>query len=349
MVEPLDPEIERELSRFRERYRKLMGRLPPGNGPPRWATPNETVLASGAMRVRRFEPPPRPGKPVLIVYSHVNSPHVIDLHRDHSLVRRLIEAGHTVYLLDWGKVDERDRHADLSVYAGDYIDAALDCIVEHHGTDRSNLLGVCQGGTFALCYTALNPDRVDRLVTLVTPVDFHAGDSILARWVKYVDFTLLEQSPVNIPGEAITALFRVIRPFNDLKRQVQLIDRPVNDDKLELTALVDQWVYHCPDQPGRAFAQFARLFFQENRLVGGSLEIGSNAVRLDRISRPVLNVYAGRDHLVPPESSAALAKHIDPGLYHERVFPGGHVGLMVSEKAQQTVLPGIGSWLAGPA
>ena len=62
-----------------------------------------------------------------------------------------------------------------------------------------------------------------------------------------------------------------------------------------------------------------------------------------------MNVYARQDHLVPPESSAALGNHIDSRQYQEAVFEGGHIGLMISEKAQQTSLPEIGRWLAGPS
>ena len=95
-----DPSIEAELEAFRARYRQLVMQIPSLENGSDWATDNETVFTVGAMRLRHFKSENRALNPVLIVYSHVNSPHVIDLHQDHSLVRRLMECGHDVFLLD---------------------------------------------------------------------------------------------------------------------------------------------------------------------------------------------------------------------------------------------------------
>jgi len=340
-------DIDKELSQFRQRYHQLNEYIRANNIPPDWFTDNQIILSHGPMRVRRFKGPAGQHPPVLIVYSHVNAPNVIDLHGRHSMVQRLIECGHTVYLLDWGKISEGDRENDLSMYVDDYIDAAVDCIRNESNIEKINLLGICQGGTFSLCYASLKPDKINRLVTMVTPVDFHAGDSILSHWVKYIDFSILEKKPRNVPGAVITSLFQIIRPFNDLQRQVQLIDQPLHSGRLELTTLMDQWVFHCPDQPGRAFAQFINWFFQENRLVKNSLVLGDAEISLSNITAPVFNVFAEHDHLVPAASASALADYIPEDLYQQQVFAGGHIGLMVSEKAQQTILPRIGRWLAG--
>ena len=346
MKENLSDEVVAELDQFRQRYQQLNAQIVAQQGQLDWSTANEVVLEHGAMRLRRFEGGTDDQPPLLIVYSHVNSPCVIDLHPDHSLVQRLAEKGNRVYLLDWGIVSESDRSNDISVYAEKYIDTAVEFLKQTCGFDSINLLGICQGGTFALCYACLHPLSVNKLVTLVTPVDFHAGDSLLRHWARYIDVSLLEKSPRNVPGNLITILFQMMRPFEDVVRQVKQIDRPVDSRNLELLIKMDQWVYHCPDQPGRAFAQFLRLFFQDNALVNHRLVIGDRHVELKELAMPVLNAYAANDHLVPPASSAALGLFLGDG-YEELVFEGGHIGLLVSKRAQQAILSKIADWLAG--
>ena len=44
--------------------------------------------------------------------------------------------------------------------------------VKPHGLSSINLLGICQGGTFSLCYSALYPEKVKNLVVMVPPVNF---------------------------------------------------------------------------------------------------------------------------------------------------------------------------------
>ena len=51
--------------------------------------------------------------------------------------------------------------------------------VKTHGLSSINLLGICQGGTFSLCYSALYPEKVKNLVVMVTPVNFHMNNSLL--------------------------------------------------------------------------------------------------------------------------------------------------------------------------
>ena len=67
------------------------------------------------------------------------------------------------------------------------------------------------------------------------------------------------------------------------------------------------------------------------------------------LSVPVLNLFADRDHLVPPESSAALAGLVDRSCYEEMRFCGGHIGLIVSSRAQRELHPALGRWCDGYA
>ena len=65
---------------------------------------------------------------------------------------------------------------------------------EHANTDKVNLLGICEGGVFALCYAALYPNTVSNLVLTITPVDFHAdqvenrvGHGFINLWTRSLD------------------------------------------------------------------------------------------------------------------------------------------------------------------
>jgi poly(3-hydroxyalkanoate) synthetase len=67
--------------------------------------------------------------------------------------------------------------------------------------------------------------------------------------------------------------------------------------------------------------------------------IGEESVDLENITMPVLNIYATDDHLVPPAASRALKKYVGTKDYTEIEFPGGHIGIYVSGKAQQLIPP----------
>ena len=339
--------IEAEIDAFREKYKLLVDNCKNLKTRQGWHTPNDVSFTHEGMSVREFHGSSgSQPNPVLIVYSHVNLPYVTDLTPQHSLVCRLIEAGHKVFLIEWGEVNGEARTRGLSVYLHDYLDKSIDFIIEKCGRDKLDLLGICQGGTFCLCYASLHPEKIRSLVTMVTPVDFQAGKSIIWKWARKIDFSELEKIPVNIPGSMITLFFQSLRPFDEMMRSIQVIQNLKSLKNLNLTVLVDQWVFECPDQPGMAFAQFMQQFYQKNKLVHGEFRLDEHLIDLGNIDCPVLNLYATADHLVPPESAGALKSYIDKKRYHEMTYDGGHIGLMVGTKAHRTVLPQMAAWLA---
>lgn len=108
---------------------------------------------------------------------------------------------------------------------------------------------------------------------------------------------------------------------------------------------MEKWIFDSPDQAGETLREFSKQFYQENGLVKGTVKIGDDTVDLENITIPILNIYAAADHLVPPDSSKALAGCVSSKDYTELEFPGGHIGIFVSGKAQQMIPPAVGKWL----
>ena len=287
----------------------------------------------------------RRGRPVLICFALVNRPYVLDLQPDRSLVRRLLEAGLTVYLIDWGEPDDADRHLDLEDYIEQHLGGSVRHIRSRHGGARLDLLGVCQGGVLSLCYTALHGDDVVNLITLTTPVDFHTPEDLLSKWVRGIDTALL-QSCGNVPGELLNALFLALMPLRlTQQKYVRLLTSHPDQRAVEDFVRMEKWIFDSPPQSAAALAQFVRWFYQENRLARDTLAIGRRRVSLKEIRQPLLNLYALEDHIVPAAASARLGELIGSRDYTGCAIATGHIGMYVSRAGAG--IPGrIVSWLA---
>src|SRR5271154_4007 len=164
--------------------------------------------------------------PVLIVYALVNRPYMMDLQRDRSLIRRLLELGLDVYLIDWGYPDGADRFIDLNDYINGYLHRCLGVVLREHKIASTTLLGVCQGGTFSLCYTALHPERVRNLITMVAPVAFSTPDNLRAKWVPGLDIDALVDSCGIVSGDVLNAAYVSLMPFRLLQQKyANLLDQ----------------------------------------------------------------------------------------------------------------------------
>jgi len=312
-------------------------------------SPRDPVYQEDKLTLYRYRAPAgvqRKPVPLLIVYALVNRPYMTDIQEDRSTIKGLLASGQDVYLIDWGYPDQADRALTLHDYINGYLDRCVDHICHSHGLKRINLLGICQGGTFSLCYTALYRDKVQNLVAMVTPVDFKTPDNMLSSWVQGLDVDLLVDTLGNVPGELLNWTFLSLKPFSLTgQKYINMVDLLDNESKVKNFLRMEKWIFDSPDQADETFRQFLKDFYQGNRLIEGGLNIGGREVSLQDVTCPVLNIYARQDHLVPPASSQALKGRVGTQDYTELAFPGGHIGIYVSGKAQKEVTPAIGKWL----
>ncbi|WP_210395433.1 class III poly(R)-hydroxyalkanoic acid synthase subunit PhaC [Motiliproteus sediminis] len=310
-------------------------------------TPWESIYQQDKLRLRYYAPSqPRLKTPLLIVYALVNRPYILDLQPDRSLIAALLQRGIPVYLIDWGYPDHADRFIDLDDYLNDYLHQCVRQVCQHAGTPQTNLLGVCQGGTFSLCYSAIHPQQIRNLITLVTPVDFHTADNTLSGLARDVDAQLALDTYGNFPGSLMTRAYNSLMPMRlGLHKELNL-PRQLNQHQTAANYLrMERWINDSPDLAGSAFKEFLQQFFQQNRLVTGGLTIGSHSVDLQQQQQPLLNLFAAGDHLVPPSASQALAKLTGSKDYTEKEYPGGHIGVFVGRQAQKVLPDDISNWL----
>jgi polyhydroxyalkanoate synthase len=321
-------------------------------------TPREVVYQEDKLSLYRFKPiVEQPFHiPILIVYALVNRPYMVDLQEDRSLVANLLKLGLDIYLIDWGYPSRADRWLTLDDYINGYIDNCVDAIRQRHGLEKINLLGICQGGTFSLCYASLHPDKVKNLIVMVAPVDFLMTNTLLnmrggcTLGTEALDIDLMVDALGNIPGDFLNFEFLMLKPQQlGIQKYLDFPEIMESEDKLLNFLRMEKWIFDSPDQAGEAYRQFQKDFYQGNKLIAGEVAIGDRHVDLKTLRMPILNLYAEKDHLVPPTSSLALGQYVGTEDYTVRSFPVGHIGMYVSGKVQRDLPPAIADWVKARA
>ncbi|NRP09761.1 MULTISPECIES: alpha/beta fold hydrolase [unclassified Marinobacterium] len=308
----------------------------------------EVVLTLDKMRLLHFKQSGRRRQPPLIIcYALVNRPTILDLAPDRSLVQDLRAKGRDIYLIDWGYPDLCDRHIGLDDYIGDYLDSAVQCVIERSGFEQIDLMGICQGGVFSLAYASLKPERVRKLVTLVTPVDTGVEGFTLSEMVRETNIEQLVKAYGNLPGQFLNQIYAALKPLQLGVVKEMGLSRSIQDPtSAELFLRMEQWINDSPDLAGRAAIEFAETFFKGNGLIQGSFYVDSKAVKLTSIRSPILNIFGTKDHLVPTASSQALQTAITPNTpYQELALPAGHIGAFISDRCRDKVISAIESHL----
>jgi polyhydroxyalkanoate synthase subunit PhaC len=345
----VDPQVAmRELIDFSQKFAAGIPALQAASGVEVGCSEKEAVFRDDKITLYRYKPIAKPAgvTPLLIAYALVNRPYMMDLQQDRSLIRRLLEHGLDIYLIDWGYPDGADRFLDLDDYINGFLHNCLQHVLDEHRIDAANVLGVCQGGTFSLCYTALNPERVKNLVTMVTPVDFRTPENLLSKWAQDVDVDAMVDSSGTVSGEMLNLAYVSLMPFRLMQQKyVSLVDILKDPRQVENFMRMEKWIFDSPDQAGDAFRQFTQWFFQENRLVKGTVELGGRKVDLKQITQPLLNIYGRQDHLVPPSASIPMERYVGSKDYTAFEMDVGHIGMYVSGKSQKALPETIAQWL----
>lgn len=314
-------------------------------------TPSQAVAETDNGILWRYGNPTQP--PLLIVYSLVNQPSILDFSPERSMIARLVEGGFCVYLLAWQAPGHAKRFVDLSDYiVGDIGDALVR--IHHEHAQPAHLLGVCQGGVLALCYAALasryadiDARQIRSLTTLATPWDTGHADDQLAQLARGIDFQALVKATGNIGGESLAAVFASLKPFALGPRRYSQLHAVMEQGSAAVAEFMrmERWMYDGPDLAGQAFAQFAEQIYQHNALGNGSLIIDETPIALGAIEVPVFSAYANDDHLVPPRSAQGLSAHVHTDCT-ELALAGGHLGLFISGRAHRELYPALLSWLS---
>lgn len=322
-------------------------------------TPADEVFQIDKVRVLKYRPLTDKTvniPPVLISYGLFGRQTMIDLQEDRSLVRNLLGEGIEVYVVDWGTPTRADQFITLDDVIDDYLRSCVEFVISQNDGKPITMFGICEGGTFATALAATRPELFAGLALAITPIDFEGdpdnfwpGEGFLNTWIQNLsndDVDLLIDTHGMLPGAMTGAVFSSLTPVTSMtKYNLGLAKMDGNEAAMLNFLRMEKWIADRPDHPGAAGKQWLNELYRENQLVKGEFQLSGEKVDLAKITCPVLNIYALKDHIVPASCTKVLGKYLKKSQYEEIGFPGGHVGVFVSGKAQGVVAGGLIEWM----
>jgi polyhydroxyalkanoate synthase subunit PhaC len=311
-------------------------------------TEYDVVYQQDRVKLKHYKPKKKKSvkTPLLVIYALINRETMLDLSPERSVVKNFLQQGVDIYMIDWGYPTRKDRYLGIDDHVNVYINDIVDFICQREKVPKINLMGICMGGTFSVIFSALHPEKVQNLITTVTPTHFDINTGLLNLWMR--NFPVDQTIDVfgNIPGDMLNFGFLLLNPAR------LMIDKYVGfyeylDDKqfVENFIRMEKWIFDSPDIPGETFREFIKDCFQENLLIQNKMVVGGKRVNLKKLTMPLLNIYGKFDHLVPPEACELLTTEVGSKDTEDLCLKTGHIGIYVSSKCQQEFVPKITQWL----
>lgn len=272
--------------------------------------------------------------PLLIIFSTVNKPSILDLTEKQSFIKQLMMLHVDIFLLDWGDNVNHQPNVTIANYVDDYLFNAIQHIKEMTTLEKINVLGICQGGIWSLCYASLYQD-INKLILISVPVDFKTDDHIIANITRHINQKMINTINTPIPGALLTQFFMSLHPFSMIKR------RETSKKRGRLT----QWLFDSPDQPHDIFKNVLIDFYQKNKLIKNKIKINKKKVNLKNITIPILNIMADKDNIVPKSASLLLEKWVGSKVVTNTIIEGGHISIYLKNEQEATLPTHIATFI----
>ena len=311
-------------------------------------TPYDVVYEQDRVKLKHYRPVTQKKiqTPLLMIYALINRETMLDLQPGRSVVENFLNEGIDVYMIDWGYPTRKDRFQGIDDHVNVYIQDIVDFICEQNKVSKINLMGICMGGTFSVIFSALHPEKVQNLITTVTPTHFDIDTGLLNIWMRNVPVDQIVDTYGNIPGDFLNFGFLLLNPARLMvDKYVGFFENVDNKQFVENFIRMEKWIFDSPDIPGETFREFIKYCYQQNLLIKNKMMVGGQLVDLAKLTMPLLNIYGKFDHLVPPEACEVLTSKVGSRDTEDICLNTGHIGIYVSSKCQQEFAPKIAQWL----
>lgn len=295
----------------------------------------KVVFRNDLMELIQYDPltPKVYKEPILILPAWIMKYYILDLSPHNSLVKWLLEQGHSVFIVSWKNPDAEDRNKGMDDYVQEGALTAIDVVSAITNDAPIHLAGYCLGGTLSMITSALmahdKDDRLKSLTLLAAQGDFtDAGEMMVfvtPSEVAYLENMMWAQGYLDT--KQMAGAFQMIRSsdliWSRLLKEYMLGQRGKMFD-------IMAWNADATRMPYKMHSEYLERLFLNNEFSDGHYTVLDKTIAPENITVPVFAVGTEKDHVAPWKSAYKVHLMVS-GEVTFVLTSGGHNAGIVSE------------------
>ncbi|MFA0487850.1 class I poly(R)-hydroxyalkanoic acid synthase [Vibrio splendidus] len=267
-------------------------------------TEGDVVFQNELFELIQYHPktPQVNATPLLIVPPFINKYYILDLREKNSMVRWLLEQGHSVFMMSWRNPGEAQKDQEFGDYVTEGVVKAVTAIEDITGKEQINAAGYCIGGTVlasTVAYYAAKrmKKRIKTASFFTTLLDFSQPGEVGA----YINETIIDaiekqnNAKGYMDGRSLSVTFSLLRE-NSLYWNYYIDNYLKGSSPMEFDLLY--WNSDSTNVAAKCHNFLLRELYLENKLVQDKgVKVGGVWIDLNKIKIPSYFISAKEDHI----------------------------------------------------
>jgi len=297
-------------------------------------TPGKVIYRNHLMELIQYEPTTDTvcAEPVLMQSAWMMKYYIMDLSPRNSLVKYLVDRGHTVFMISWRNPGAEDRDLSMDDYRKLGTMAAIDVISQLLPGRKIHTVGYCLGGILLVITAAAmaryGDERLGSMTLFTTLTDFtdvgEMGIFMHPSQITFLEDLMWQQGYLD--HRQASGSFQMLKSrdliWSKMVREYYLGERAPMFDLMA-------WNADGTRMPARQHSELLRHLYLENQLFRGRYLVEGRPIQISDIHVPIFCVAAERDHVAPWRSVFQLHLQSDASELTFVLTKGGHnVGIV---------------------